>query len=434
MHHSSSFFLFLFIICEQKRSHPIELETDKAYTTISLYIDKILFVFTKKKNKTTKSKMFFSPVEREDLITMTADDWFAGGRRVRFDPQKKLIIKREEPGSLLVFERTFLPLGRNPNPDVRWLTMLPGFPDGSYGFAKVESLLERREMSTPRLYVEYVGQGDSEKPTKDYKYSTIERADLVEAQWRAHGIRRTVVVSFDYSSIVLLELLRRQQENPSFPTKIEHVLMMNGGYFADGHTHPWSTTPLLKTRIGKMGSVMAQRSNIVFDTMLRPLYSRSYRASQRKLMKREMRETEKAIRRHHGTTFLSNAAGFVDEHKRNNDRWDLKKIFVENLQPRGVSVHLVGSEEDRFEYHQIDLARERLKTFYPQVKTERISGGHLTTTEKAEEMTDLIEELTGKSSILFGDTRTGPVWADTRLPPAWANARVQPIWASPLVS
>ena len=364
--------------------------------------------------------MFFS-TEKEDLTT-TADDWFAGGRRVRFDPKHKRIIRSEDPESLLVFERTFLPMGKTPSPGARWLTMLPGFPDGSYGFAKVESLLEQRVMSTPRLYVEYVGQGDSEKPSKNYKYSTIERADLVEAQWRAHGIKRTVVVSFDYSSIVLLELMRRQQENPSFPTKIEHVLMMNGGLFADGHSHPWSTTPLLKTRIGRMGSVMAQRSNMVFDTMLGPLYSKSYRASNRKQMKREMRETEKAIRRHHGATFLSNAAGFVDEHKKHHDRWDLYNIFVENLQQQGVSVHLVGSDEDRFEHRQIDLARERLKPFYPQVKTERITGGHLSTAEKPEDMADMILALASKSSALFGDTRVRPAWADTRVRPAWVSA------------
>src|SRR5437660_898727 len=34
----------------------------------------------------------------------------------------------------------------------------------------------------PKLFVEYVGMGDSHKP-KDYAYSTAERTDLVEAVW-----------------------------------------------------------------------------------------------------------------------------------------------------------------------------------------------------------------------------------------------------------
>jgi hypothetical protein len=40
----------------------------------------------------------------------------------------------------------------------------------------------------------------------------MERADLVEAQWRAHGIRNTVLVTFDYSSLVMLELLQHQRD------------------------------------------------------------------------------------------------------------------------------------------------------------------------------------------------------------------------------
>src|SRR5215831_15806717 len=39
-----------------------------------------------------------------------------------------------------------------------------------------------RTPEMPKLFVEYVGMGDSDKP-KDYAYSTAERTDLVEAIW-----------------------------------------------------------------------------------------------------------------------------------------------------------------------------------------------------------------------------------------------------------
>ncbi|MGB0123962.1 MAG: hypothetical protein WA419_17290 [Silvibacterium sp.] len=59
------------------------------------------------------------------------------------------------------------------------MSFLPGFPVGSFGWAKVlPHLSNAAEM--PKLFVEYVGMGDSDKP-KDYTYST---ADLVEAVWR----------------------------------------------------------------------------------------------------------------------------------------------------------------------------------------------------------------------------------------------------------
>src|SRR5260370_10337252 len=108
----------------------------------------------------------------------------------------------------------------------------------------------------PRLYVEPVGQGDSEKP-RDYPSSTVERADLVEALWGHHGVRATVVVTFDYTSLVLLELLRRQLERTisgdTAGPPIAAALMINGGLFSDAHTHPWQGTPLLRTPLGALG-------------------------------------------------------------------------------------------------------------------------------------------------------------------------------------
>ena len=60
----------------------------------------------------------------------------------------------------------------------------------------------------------------------------MERADLVEAQWRAHGIRNTVLVTFDYSSLVMLELLQHQRdervEKGMSSIRKQHVLSING--------------------------------------------------------------------------------------------------------------------------------------------------------------------------------------------------------------
>lgn len=117
-----------------------------------------------------------------------------------------------------------------------------------------------------------MGQGDSDKP-KDYLYSTIERADLVEALWQAHGVRRTFVATFDYSSLVLLELLARQQERLEqgelIATRIEAALIANGGLFADAHSHPWQTTPLLRSPIGALSMRRVQHSQALFRTIMR---------------------------------------------------------------------------------------------------------------------------------------------------------------------
>jgi len=199
---------------------------------------------------------------------VTAREWFASGARRPYDPIAKTVLEAA-PGEgssqqVHVFEKV---VARQPvGAGTRWLTMLPGYPDGSFGYAQVDRDLGRQP--APRLYIEYLGQGDSDKP-KRYRYSSMERADLIQAQWRAHGIRRTMVVSFDYSSLALLELLRRQQEREAAGedprATIEAVFIINGGLFADCHSHPWYTTPMLKTPVGRVAMWFGQHVPLVME-------------------------------------------------------------------------------------------------------------------------------------------------------------------------
>src|SRR5436190_15538907 len=289
---------------------------------------------------------------------VTASEWFASGARRPYNPIAKAMLEAARgEGSfqpLHVFERVVAtpPVGR----DTRWLTMLPGYPDGSYGYAQVDRYLGPQP--GPRLYIEYLGQGDSDKPAR-FHYSSIERADLIQAQWRAHGIRRTMVVSFDYSSLALLELLRRQEERHAAgetlgPT-IDGVFIVNGGLFADSHSHPWDTTPMLKTPIGRVAMWFGQHVPGVLEATLRnaKLFSSSYEVSEA-----EIADLSDAIRRRGGAAFMHRAAGFVHEHRRNATRWDLAAIVRELGDT--VAFHVAGSEEDPFEPRQVVTAYARL--------------------------------------------------------------------------
>ncbi|HEY4854829.1 MAG TPA: alpha/beta hydrolase [Streptosporangiaceae bacterium] len=302
---------------------------------------------------------------------VTAEEWFAGGQRIGYDPDSARVLTEQEaavtPGGLRVFERVAA-AEQDAGQDTVWLTMLPGFPDGSYGWARVDRMLGGLG---PRLYVEPVGQGDSDKP-RDYRYSTVERADLVQALWRHHGVRRTVVVTFDYTSLALLELLRRQLDQTMAPSAITAALMINGGLFADAHTHPWRTTPVLRTPLGALGMRRAQRSPRVFDaTILQArLYSRGYRPAPA-----ELAELRSAITRRDGAAFLHNAAGFVSEHRRHARRWDLAAI-ARDLGGT-VALYVGGSDQDPYEHRQIQATRERV----PQAEILTFPGGHLTTSE-----------------------------------------------------
>ena len=321
----------------------------------------------------------------------SADDWFAAGERRAYDPSRGVMLDQstmdQRHDGLYVFERVVR--GPATSPEARWTTFLPGFPDGSYGFAQVNALLG--PAVTPRLFVEYVGQGDSDKPA-GYRYATIERADLVEAQWRAHGVRRTFVVTFDYSSLVLLELLARQHERSlqgkgqEQDTRITSVFIVNGGLFADAHSHPWQTTPLLKSRVGRLSMWAAQRSPAIFARIMRnaALYSRAYRVSEE-----ELRNLYSAIMRRNGGAFMSRGAGFVDEHQRYRERWDLKRLYLALRDM--VEFHIAGSVADPFEPRQIVATRERLGEYGVDVRL--FPGGHMTTSEHPDLLADAIRDL-----------------------------------------
>jgi len=106
--------------------------------------------------------------------TPSAETWFAGSERIGYDPRSGAIVASED-APLRIFLR------REGDP-AHAVSFLPGFPDGSFGWAKARLHLPNvAEM--PKLFLDYVGMGDSEKP-KDYAYSTAERADLVQAIWR----------------------------------------------------------------------------------------------------------------------------------------------------------------------------------------------------------------------------------------------------------
>ena len=340
---------------------------------------------------------------RQVQAPVTAAEWFGGGQRIPYDPKSARVLTEQEataiPGALRVFERV---AAAEQDTETVWLTLLPGFPDGSYGWAQVDRMLGNDLGS--RLYVEPVGQGDSDKP-RDYRYSTVERADLVEALWRRHGVRHTVVVTFDYTSLALLELLRRQLERRRPERVASHgtagpaitaAFMVNGGLFADAHTHPWRGTPLLRTPLGALGMRRAQRSPRVFATamMQARMYSRSYRPAPE-----ELSELWSAVTRRDGAAFLHNAAGFVGEHRRHAQRWDLAAI-ARDLDGT-VALYVAGSDEDPYEHRQIAAARERV----PQAEILTFPGGHLTTSEHPDLLAAAIRDIAARHGV------------GTRLPP-----------------
>lgn len=305
----------------------------------------------------------------------TSQAWFAGGERVGYDSKARTIVAGER-APLKVFLRQEGNLAHA-------VSFLPGFPDGSFGWAKVLPYLpDAADM--PKLFIEYVGMGDSDKP-KNYAYSTAERTDLVEAIWRNFGVQSTTLVAFDFSSLVVLEHLRRRLERsdrgePTSGPEIRGVFIFNGGLFPGRHSHPWYTTPVLRRLPTRARSGLA-RSFTVFKMLAGVMWSKGYKVSDA-----EVRELYNAINRYDGGFYLAAAAGFAADHKAQGDRLDFGRLF----QIYGAQFPFLvgGSEEDPFEHRQVDLAQERLGKLGLQI--ERLPGGHLTTHEQPEALAALI--------------------------------------------
>ena len=88
---------------------------------------------------------------------VSAQAWFAGGERVGYDSNARAVVQMQG-APLNVFLKQEGDLAHA-------VSFLPGFPDGSFGWAGVLRYLpDAAEM--PKIFVEYVGMGDSDKPKK----------------------------------------------------------------------------------------------------------------------------------------------------------------------------------------------------------------------------------------------------------------------------
>lgn len=321
-----------------------------------------------------------SRVAHGDQIS-PAQTWFAGGERISYDPKARAIVAGGDAPL-----RIFL---RQEGDPAQVVSFLPGFPDGSFGWAKVRPHLPNAD-EMPKLFLDYIGMGDSDKP-QDYAYSTSERTDLVEAIWRDLSVQSTTLVAFDFSSLVVLEHLRRRLERlhrgePAGGPDIRGVFIFNGGLFTDGHSHPWYTTPMLR-RLPKQARRRLPFAWFKRTPGIRKMWSTGYHITDA-----ELRELHSTMDRHDGLFYLAAAAGFVADHKAQGDRLDFGQLF--NVYRDQFPFLVGGSNKDPFEHRQVDLAQQRLGTLGLQI--ERLPGGHLTTNEQPEALAALIAKFERK--------------------------------------
>jgi pimeloyl-ACP methyl ester carboxylesterase len=118
------------------------------------------------------------------------------------------------------------------------------------------------------------------------------------------------------------------------------------------------------------------------------MYSRGYRPAPE-----ELGELWSSVTRRDGAAFLHNAAGFVSEHRRHAQRWDLAAI-ARDLDGT-VGLYVGGSDEDPYEHRQVAAARERV----PQAEVLTFPGGHLTTSEHPDLLAAAIRDIAVRHGV-----------------------------------
>lgn len=152
------------------------------------------------------------------------------------------------------------------------LTLLHGFPSSSHDWAKIAPALSAGHTL---LLCDFLGFGASEKP-QGHNYSLHEQTDLVEALWRAEGIRETAVIAHDYAVSVTQELLARRAAK-TLEVELRRVDLLNGGLYPSLHRPEPIQTALLDPERGpQIGPLMNEELMV---NGLKPTFAPSFDAT-----------------------------------------------------------------------------------------------------------------------------------------------------------
>jgi pimeloyl-ACP methyl ester carboxylesterase len=220
-------------------------------------------------------------------------DWLAGGGRtpVRLAARERQIFVRTGGGGDAC------------------CTLLHGFPTSSHDWHRVwEPLCRQRRL----LAFDFLGFGDSDKPP-EHDYTIHEQADITEALWRTHGVRRTVLVAHDYGVSVAQELLARLAEG-RLAVAVTRAVFLNGGLYPELHRPQPAQLILLDPVQGpQLGQLMTE------ETFGRGL-SRTFGPSHQPTPD-ELREQWLAVTRHDGHRIGHRLIQYIPDRKRHRDRW-----------------------------------------------------------------------------------------------------------------
>jgi pimeloyl-ACP methyl ester carboxylesterase len=208
------------------------------------------------------------------------------------------------------------------------LVLVHGFPTSSWDWARLWPALAARHRV---LALDLIGFGFSDKP-RDFAYSVMAYADLVEALVAREGVGPYHLVTHDLGNSVAQELLARK-------APLRTLCLLNGGLFPETHR------ALLGQKLlaSPLGPVIARVAGF-----------RTFAASMRRVCARpiddgELREMWRLIEERGGARVWPRIIGYIEERRRQRARWvgalidtDVPVRLIDGLDDPVSGAHMVA--------------------------------------------------------------------------------------------
>jgi pimeloyl-ACP methyl ester carboxylesterase len=178
--------------------------------------------------------------------------------------------------------------------------LVHGFPTSSWDWERIWPALAAEHRV---LALDLIGFGFSAKP-RDFAYSVMAYADLIEALLERQGVKRYHLVAHDLGDSVAQELLARK-------APIASLCLLNGGLFPETH-RALLGQKLLASPIGPLVARLA-----TFGT-----FSKNMRqVCARPIDDEELRGMWQLLQRDGGAAIMPQLIGYIEERKRQRERW-----------------------------------------------------------------------------------------------------------------
>lgn len=242
------------------------------------------------------------------------------------------------------------------------LVLLHGFPTASWDWHKVWPLLANKFRL---IALDFIGFGWSDKP-RDYHYSLMGQADLVEALMKELAVPKYHLLAHDYGATVAQELLARHYGRiRDKEGMLLSVVFLNGGLFPGIH-YPRFIQQALASPLGFLLTPFLSKAK------LRRNFSRIF-GSRTQATEQEIDEFYQLIQHQNGKYIFHRLIRYMRERETHETRWraatvrgEIPQVLINGGYDPISGLHVAEYYEEHV--NQADVFLLPYTGHYPQIE------------------------------------------------------------------